>query len=492
LINGLFDCQRSRVPVLAIAAHIPIAEIGSTYFQETHPQHLFAECSHFVELVSAPEQLPRVLARAMRVAIAHSGVAVVVVPGELLLRPIDAAVPSWIAPRPPLVRPDDTDLDALAALLNGAKRVTMLCGAGCAGAREAVVATARLLQAPVVHALRGKEHVEAENPFDVGMTGLLGMTSGYHAMCDCEVLLMLGTDFPYRQFYPPQARIAQVDIRPENLGNRCALALGVVGDVGATLAALQPRLQAKSDSAHLDGALADFRKTRQELDALAQAKPGDKKIHPQYVTSVVSRVCAGDAIFSCDVGTPTAWAARYLRMTPQRRLLGSFNHGSMANALPQAIGAQAACPGRQVIALSGDGGFSMMMGDFLTLTQMHLPVKVVVLNNGTLGFVELEMKANGLLDTAVALQNPNFAAMAQAIGVFGVRVEAPEMLEEALTAALAHDGPALVDVVSARQELLMPPQTTLAQTEHFGLFALKAVLDGRMGELVDLARTNIR
>lgn len=492
LINGLFDCQRSRVPVLAIAAQIPFAEIGSTYFQETHPQHLFAECSHFVELVSVPEQLPRVLARAMRVAIARSGVSVVVVPGELLLHATDATAPSWIAPRPPVVRPDDADLDALAALLNEAQRVTLLCGAGCAGARDAVVATARLLQAPVVHALRGKEHVEAENPFDVGMTGLLGMTSGFYAMRDGDMLLLLGTDFPYRQFYPEHAKIAQVDIRPESLGNRCALTLGVVGDVGATLAALQPRLKAKSDSVHLEGALADFRKTRQELDALAEVKAGDEIIHPQYVTTLVSRLAAADAIFSCDVGTPTAWAARYLRMTPARRLIGSFNHGSMANALPQAIGAQAAYPERQVIALSGDGGFSMMMGDLITLTQMRLPVKVVVLDNGTLGFVELEMKANGLLDTAVALENPNFAAMAQAMGIFAVRVETPDSLEEALREALTHDGPALVDVVSARQELLMPPETTRAQAAKFGLFALKAVLDGRVSELVDLARSNIR
>ncbi len=492
LINGLFDCQRNHVPVLAIAAHIPIAEIGSTYFQETHPQHLFAECSHFVELVSSAEQLPRVLARAMRVAIGKSGVAVVVVPGELLLHATDATAPSWIAPRAPVVRPDDADLDALASLLNDAQRVTLLCGAGCAGNRETVVSTAGLLQAPVVHALRGKEHVEAENPFDIGMTGLLGVASGYHAMCDCDTLLMLGTDFPYRQFYPSQARIAQVDIRPENLGNRCALVLGVVGDVGATLAALQPRLHPKPDSAHLDGALASFRKTRKELDALAEIKAGDKTIHPQCVTSLVSRLAAEDAIFTCDVGTPTAWAARYLKITPKRRLIGSFSHGSMANALPQAMGAQAAFPSRQVIALSGDGGFSMMMGDFITLTQMNLPVKVVVLNNGTLGFVELEMKANGLLDTAVALKNPNFAAMAQAMGVFAVRVETADKLEEGLAAVLAHDGPALIDVVSARQELLMPPQTTLAQAGHFGLFALKAVLDGRMSELVDLARINIR
>jgi pyruvate dehydrogenase (quinone) len=492
LINGLFDCHRSRVPVLAIAAHIPSAEIGSSYFQETHPEKLFAECAHYVELVSNPEHMARILEKAIRVAVAQRGVAVVVVPGDIALKTTDMKVASWLLPKPPIARPADAELEALAGLLNDAKRVTMLCGAGCAGQHDAIVELARTLNAPIVHPLRGKEHVEYDNPFDVGMTGFIGFASGYKAMMDCDMLLMLGTDFPYRQFYPEHAKIAQVDLRAESLGNRCRLDLGVVGDVGATVAALLPRLKAKSDRAHLDDALDNYRRARADLDKLAEGKPGSGRIHPQYVSRLVSELAAEDAIFTCDVGTPTVWAARHLKMNGKRRLIGSFNHGSMANALLQAIGAQSAYKDRQVISMSGDGGFSMMMGDFISLSQLGLPVKVVVLNNGTLGFVELEMKAGGFLDTAVALKNPNFAAMAQAMGIHGVRVEDPQQLEGALREAFAHDGPALVDVVSARQELVMPPNTTLGEAYHFGVFMLKAVLDGRATEIIDLALTNIR
>jgi pyruvate dehydrogenase (quinone) len=303
---------------------------------------------------------------------------------------------------------------------------------------------------------------------------------------------MLGTDFPYRQFYPEEARIAQVDLRAESLGNRCRIDLGVVGDVGATVAALLPMLKAKSDRAHLDDAVAHYRRTRADLDKLAEGKPGSGRIHPQYVSRLVSDLAAEDAVFTCDVGTPTVWAARYLKMNGKRRLIGSFNHGSMANALLQAIGAQSAYKGRQVISMSGDGGFSMMMGDFISLSQLGLPVKVIVLNNGTLGFVELEMKAGGFLDTAVELKNPNFAAMAEAMGIRGIRVEDSQKLEGALRDAFAYDGPALVDVVSARQELVMPPTTTVGEAYHFSLFMMKAVLDGRASEIIDLARTNLR
>jgi pyruvate dehydrogenase (quinone) len=492
LINGLFDCHRSRVPVLAIAAHIPGSEIGIDYFQATHPETLFKECSHYVELVSTPAQLPQILERAIRTAIGRRGVAVVVIPGDVAILPTKAKVPRWLIPAKSVTRPVDADLDRLAALLNGAGRVTLLCGAGCAGAHDEVVALAKLLKAPIVHALRGKEFLEYDNPYDVGLTGLLGFSSGYAAMMSCDTLLMLGTDFPYRQFYPESARIAQVDIRPEALGNRCPLELGLVGDVGETLRALAPRLRQHDDTEHLDAALADYRETRASLDALAESSPDATVIHPQYLTRLIDEVAAEDAIFTCDVGTPTAWAARYLRMNGTRRLLGSFNHGSMANALLQAIGAQAAFPGRQVVSLSGDGGFTMMLGDFLTLRQMGIPVKVVVFNNGTLGFVELEMKAGGFLDTGCDLQNPNFAAMAEAMGVMGIRVEAPHDLRAALAAALAHDGPALIDVVCARQELIMPPKTTLAEAGSFGLFMLKAVMSGRAGELVDLAKVNLR
>lgn len=492
LINGLFDCYRSRVPVLAIAAHIPSAEIGGHYFQETHPEQLFAECAHYVELVSNPDQMPRVLDKAIRVAVAERGVAVIVIPGDVALLKTDAKVATWLAPKPPVVRPSDADLDALAELLNSGKKVTMMCGAGCAGAHGAVVDLARTLNAPIVHSLRGKEHVEYDNPFDVGMTGLIGFASGYAAMKECDTLLLLGTDFPYRQFYPEQAKVAQIDIRAESLGNRCRLDIGVVGTVADTVAALLPRLKPKTDRTFLDAALAHYAKARADLDKLAESKPGGKVIHPQYVARLISELADDDAVFTCDVGTQSVWAARYLKMNGKRRLIGSFNHASMANAMPQAIGAQASHKARQVISMSGDGGFAMMMGDFISLAQLGLPVKVVVLNNGTLGFVEMEMKAAGFVDTAVTLKNPDFAAMAAAMGIKGVRVEDPAKLEGALRDAFAHKGPALVDVVSARQELAMPPKATLEQAYGFSLFLMKAVMDGRATQIIDLARTNLR
>ena len=493
LINGLFDCHRSRVPVVAIAAHIPSQEIGRTYFQETHPQQLFKECSHYCELVSSPAQLPGVFETAMRVAVAERGVAVIVLPGDvgLLEMPEGVAVSRALLRPPTLVRPRDSDLDSLAAMLNRSARVTMLCGRGCYGAHETVIALADALKAPIVHALGGKEALEFDNPFDVGMTGLIGFSSGYHAMRDCDMLLMLGTDFPYRQFYPSGVMIAQVDIRGENLGRRCALDIGLVGDVRETVSALLPRLSARHDRAHLNDSLANYRTARRGLDELAVGTPGRQPIHPQYLAKMVSDMAAEDAIFTCDVGTPTIWAARCLKMNGLRRLIGSFSHGSMANALPQAIGAQATFPGRQVIALCGDGGFTMLMGDMLTLIQQKLPVKIIVFNNGTLGFVEMEMKASGFLDSGVELVNPNFARMAEAAGLFGRRVEDPEDLSDAIRLMMLHDGPALLDVVTARQELAMPPKTSGAQVAGFSMWLLKAVLNGRGDQVIDLARTNL-
>ena len=491
LINGLFDAQRSGVPVLAIAAHIPSHEFGIDYFQATHPEHLFKECSHYVELVSSPEQLPQILNRAIRVAIAKRGVAVVVIPGDVALKPLDAKVPHWLVPAKPVIRPADEELLDLAEILNECGRVTLMCGAGCADAHAEVVALAAKLKAPIVHALRGKEYLEYDNPYDVGMTGLVGFASGYAAMKNCDTLLLLGTDFPYRPFYPEYARIVQIDVRPEALGNRSSLHLGVLGDIKHTLELLLPKLVEKKDTAHLDDALADYTKARRDLDNLAESGPNSKVIHPQYVTRLASGLAAEDAIFTCDVGSPTVWAARYLKVNGKRRIIGSFTHGSMANAMLQAIGAQSAYPKRQVVSFSGDGGFTMMMGDFTTLTQIGLNVKVIVLNNGSLGFVEMEMKASGFLDTGCELKNPNFAAMAEAMGVKGIRVEKPQDLRAALTEAFAHDGPVLVDVVSARQELAMPPKTTLDQAYHFGMFTMKAVLDGRAAELIDLAKVNL-
>jgi len=363
LINGLFDCQRSRVPVLAIAAHIPSAEIGSGYFQETHPQELFRECSHYCELVSDPAQMPRSLEIAIRTAVAERGVSVLVIPGDVALKP--AANPtsskaSSLTPKPPIVVPADREIDELAALLNEDQRITILCGSGCANAHDEVVALAARLKAPIVHSLKGKEFVEHDNPFDVGPTGLIGFASGYFAMIDTDILLMLGTDFPYRQFYPKgsNVRIAQVDIRPGQLGRRVSLDLGLVGDVGATLRSLLPKLAEKQNDRHLVEAVNHYGRTRRELDDAARGKAGSGRVHPQQVAKALSDLASGDAVFTFDVGLPVAWAARYLRMNGKRRLVGSLWHGSMANAMPMALGAQAAFPGRQVISLSGDGGFT--------------------------------------------------------------------------------------------------------------------------------------
>ena len=495
LINGLFDCHRSRVPVLAIAAQIPSAEIGSGYFQETHPDSLFKECSHFCELVSTPKQMPRVLDVAIREAIGNRGVSVIVIPGDVALLPAaDAAPPTTrgLLPVAPIIVPQPADLQALADLLNGANRVTLLCGSGCAAAHHQLLALGGKLKSPMVCALKGKEHVEWENPYNVGITGLIGFTSGYHAINDCDVLLMLGTDFPYRQFYPQgAAKIVQVDIRPEQLGRRVQVDLGLVGDVGATLDCLLPLLEEHHDRSHLDRSIEHFRKARRELDDLATPKPGSKIIHPQQVAKGLSDLAADDALFTCDVGLPTVWAARYLAMNGKRRLMGSFWHGSMANAMAQAIGAQAAFRNRQVISLSGDGGFSMLMGDFLSLAQLGLPVKVVVFNNGTLGFIELEQKATGFLDFGTSFKNPNFAAMAEAVGIRGIRIEQPEDVEAGIAAALAHDGPVLIDAVVNRQELSIPPKITLEMAKGFTLFMVKAVISGRADEVVDLAETNL-
>jgi len=492
LINGLFDCHRSHAPVLAIAAQIPSSEIGLGYFQETHPQELFRECSHFAELISTPAQMPEVLHRAMRTAIGKQGVAVVVIPGDVALAEAPAgASGAWPSLAQPRLLPGDADLDRLAALLDGSQRVTLLCGSGCAGAHDEVVSIARTLAAPVVHALRGKQHVEWDNPFDVGMTGLIGFSSGYQAMLDCDALLMLGTDFPYRHFYPAKAKIVQVDRDPSALGRRVQLDLGVVGDVAETLRALAPRLKARTDQRFLEAGRKHYAKARESLDDLARPSAPGRPIHPQYLTKLISELAADDAIFTADVGTPTVWAARYLTMNGKRRLIGSFNHGSMANALPQAIGAQAAFPGRQVVSLSGDGGFSMLMGDFISLTQLGLPVKVVIYHNGVLGFVAMEMMAAGYLDTSTDLKNPDFAAMANAMGVKGFRVEQSADLEPALREAFAHPGPALIDAMTAKQELVMPPKIELEQAKGFSLFALKATLNGRGDEVVALAETNL-
>jgi pyruvate dehydrogenase (quinone) len=493
LINGLFDANRSGVPVLAIAAHIPRAEIGGAYFQETHPENLFRECSVYCELVSVPEQLPRVLEIAMRFALQRGGVAVVVIPGEVFLAAAASGARAVeIRAARSVVRPDDKALADAARVLNAAAEVTILAGAGCAGAHDQLVAMAGALKAPVVHALRGKEFVEYDNPYDVGMTGLIGWSSGYRAMEHCDALLMLGTDFPYRPFYPDGVPVVQVDIRGEHIGRRVPVDAPLVGTVADTIDALLPLIEPKTDSQHLDRMIAHQRRARARLDALAVQGRRESPLHPQHVAAMIDRLAAADAIFTADVGTPCIWAARYVKMNGTRRLIGSFNHGTMANALPHAIGAQASHPGRQVISLSGDGGLAMLLGELLTLRQQHLPIKVVVFNNGALSFVELEMKAAGIVTFATDLDNPDFAGIAKASGLFSARVDKVDDLEEALRAAFEHDGPALVDVITDRQELSLPPKLTLEQIKGFTLFATRTILSGQGNELVELAKTNLR
>lgn len=492
LINGLFDCHRSRVPVLAIAAQVPSSELGTNYFQETKPEILFRDCSVFCEMVGEPNNIPRILGIAMRTAIARRGVAVIVAPGDVLSGDCSTRPSEITCCEPPSsLRPAQAKLQQAAEMLNRAGKVTILGGAGCAGAHQELLEIAGALKAPIVHAMRGKEYIEYDNPYDVGMTGLLGFSSGYYAMMNCDALLMLGTDFPYSQFYPEKATIIQVDMRGEQIGRRTRVDLGLIGTVRETIQELLPLLKEKDDSGHLDQCVRHYRGARQGLDELATGQPGTSPVHPQYVAKQINDLAADDAVFTCDVGTPTIWASRYLHMNGRRRLLGSFTHGSMANAIPQAIGAQASNRNRQVVALAGDGGAAMLLGDLLTLAQLKLPVKIVVFNNASLAFVELEMKAAGLLDFGTSLQNPNFAALASACGIQGFRVEKADGVEDSLRQAFAHPGPALVDVLVHRHELSMPPTIKLGQMTGFGLYIARAVMNGRVDEVIDLAHTNL-
>lgn len=491
LINGLYDAHRSMAPVLAIAAHIPSSEIGTGYFQETHPELLFRECSHYCEIISSARQMPRVLQIAMQYAVSMRGVSVIGLSGDVAEEKVDwPELVHNLALNRSSVRPCDTELQQLASLINQSAKVTLLCGSGCADAHAALLQLAEKTGAPIVHTLRGKEHVEHDNPFDVGMTGLIGHSSGYHAMKDADLLVMLGTDFPYKDWYPEDARIVQLDVRPERLGRRCRLEMGLTGDVKETLLALLPLLEKKTDRAHLTKSLNRYAASRERLEAHAKGKEGVQPIHPEYLTKLVSDTAVDNAIYTADVGAPTVWAARYLNMRREQRLIGSFNHGSMAAALPMAIGAQLAYPGRQVIALCGDGGFAMMMGDILTILQYNLPVKLVLYNNSSLGFVAMEMKVAGLQPFGTDLKNPNFAKMATAMGIPGIRVENPEEIRPALAKGFSHPGPALIDVVVNPSELTLPPTINFKEAKGFSVYMIKQVLAGEGAEVWQTLSTN--
>ncbi|GAB7105364.1 pyruvate dehydrogenase [Streptomyces phaeofaciens JCM 4814] len=494
LVNGLYDAHRSMAPVLALASHIPSAEIGLGYFQETHPDQLFRECSHYCELISSPKQMPRLLHTAVQNAVGRGGVSVVALPGDIASEPApDRPVETALVTSRPTVRPGDTEIDALVRMIDEADRVTLFCGSGTAGAHAEVMELAGRIKSPVGHALRGKEWIQYDNPYDVGMSGLLGYGAAYEATHECELLILLGTDFPYNAFLPDDVRIAQVDVRPEHLGRRSRLDLAVWGDVRETLRCLIPRVRPKDDRRFLD------RMLKKHADALegvvrAYTRKVEKHVplHPEYVASVLDELADEDAVFTVDTGMCNVWAARYLTPNGRRRVIGSFSHGSMANALPMAIGAQFTDRRRQVVSMSGDGGFSMLMGDFLTLVQHDLPVKVVLFDNSSLGMVELEMLVAGLPSHGTTNKNPDFAAVARACGAFGVRVEKPKQLAGALKDAFRHKGPALVDVVTDPNALSIPPKISAGMVTGFALSASKIVLDGGVGRMLQMARSNLR
>jgi pyruvate dehydrogenase (quinone) len=493
LINGLFDAHRSHAPVLAIASHIPSSEIGTGYFQETHPEILFKECSYYCELISNPKQFERVLHIAMQSALGRDGVGVIVLPGDVagMDLPSDGSSRS-IAGHRPSVRPCEKELVQLAELINASKKIALFCGIGCAGSHDEVMALAGKVKSPIGHSYRGKSFVEYDNPFDVGMSGLLGFGAAYQAMHECDLLLLLGTDFPYDKFLPTKPKIVQVDIRVENLGRRSKLDLGLWGDVSETIRALLPMVETKSDRSFLDAMLKKHKEALRRLNVYVDHVGNGTPMHPEPVAAALSQIATDDAIFTADTGMCNVWSSRYIRATKDRRLIGSFTHGSMANALPQAIGAQCAYPARQVIAMAGDGGLAMLMGELLTVTQYNLPIKIVVFNNSALGMVKLEMEVDGLPDYQTDLKNPNFAKLGEAIGMMGVRIENPADLSSGLKKAFAHSGPALIDVVTDPNALSLPSHISADQVVGFGLAMGKLVLSGRIDEVVDTIKTNIR
>ena len=494
MINGLYDAHRSNAPVLALAAQIPSHEIGTAYFQETHPDRLFQECSYYCELISNPRQMPRTLQIAMQTAVSKQGVAVLVLPGDIaaLPMPSDALVHGPVTQRP-TIRPSDASLAQLADLINAAQKVMLFCGIGAAQAHDEVLALAPALQAPVASTVRGNAYIEYDNPYAVGLTGLIGGKAAYDAMHDCDLLLLLGTDFPYEAFLPVQnVRIAQIDIRAENLGRRSRLDLGLWGDVRETISALLPLVQPKHDETFLQKALHEAEQVRQKFDVYAHDGHQRRPTHPELVAATLSELASADAIFTADTGTPTVWAARYIKPMKERRIIGSFNHGSMANALPQAVGAQLRYPGRQTIALCGDGGFAMLMGSLLTVSQYGLPVKILIFNNSQLDFVKMEMEVAGYPEYQTDLKNPDFAKVAEAVGFRGIRIEDPADVRAGLEQILDYPGPVVADVVVDPNALTLPPHIEFDQVKGYALSMTKLMLSGRADEVVDIVRANIR
>ncbi len=494
LINGLFDAHRSKAPVLAIASHIPSAQIGSGYFQETHPERLFVECSNYCEMVSTAAQSPHVVNTALRHAIAGPGVSVVVMPGDVAEFEASASFPSLVLTEPSTLVPAEADVQRLAVAIDTAKTVAIFAGAGVEGAHDEVVAFAELLQAPVGHTLRGKQWIQYDNPYDIGMTGLLGYGAANAGIHDADLLLLIGTDFPYTQFLPDPGKvvIGQIDADASHLGHRVSVAHPVHGDVRATLARLTELVAPKTDGAFLDRMLKKHEKLLETVVGTYTDVSSVTPIHPEYAITLIDEAAADDAIFTADTGMGNVWQARYITPTPERRIIGSLIHGSMANALPQALGAQFAYPGRQVVAIAGDGGLSMLLGELITAVAYKLPVKVFVFNNSTLGLVKLEMLVDGFPSFGTDVPDVDFAGIAEAIGFHAERVDDPHALKDAVASAFAHEGPALLDIVTDPRALSLPPAITGEQVKGFALAMSKTVLHGGSGEAVAMARSNIR
>lgn len=488
-INGLFEAHRNRAPVVLIASQVNSFELGVDFPQEVDFKPIYKSCSVFCEELNSAREARRMTTLAAQAALTRRGVAVLIVPGDISAEEIDEGPAYAVHVPSPVVRPSDAELDRIAAILNEGGKIAVYAGIGCQGAHDQLVRFCETLKAPMAHTSRSKDFVEADNPYNVGMTGVFGSKAGHHAITECDTLVLLGCDFAWRQFYPKRARVIQVDLDPTHLGRRHPVDVGVVGDIAATLDALQPRLQAQGDRKFLDARLHDHAEVAK--DRQRQERPGkDGLIHPQQLAALIDAHADDDALFTADAGSPMVWLLRHVRANGKRRTLVSLLHGTMANAMPQALGLKKAFPDRQVISLSGDGGLAMLLGDLLTAVQEDIPIKVVVFENGSLGFVELEMKVEGLLDSYTDLRNPNFAKLAEVIGFKGWRIERNEDLEEAVIAFLAHPGPALLDVKVNRAELVMPPQVEPAQVLGTALYSIKAVLDGRSGDVADLIETN--
>lgn len=492
LINGLYDAQRSAAPVLAIASHIPSVQIGQMYFQETHPDRLFNECSVYNEMISSAEQAPRVVNAAIRHAVELSGVSVISLPGDVSDLKATSPSPKYVPSRRPVLSPNEEDVRQLADVLNHAKKVAIFAGAGVEGAHDEVIELADVLKAPIGHTLRGKDFIQYDNPFDVGMTGLLGYGAAAEGMNDADVLIMLGTDFPYDQFLPGTFTV-QVENHPEKLGRRTDISLPIHSDVKPLIAALLPLLDRDRSDAFLKAKIKKHSKIMHSpVGAYTRNAEHMKPIHPEYAAHILNEVASKDAIFTADTGMCNVWTARYIDPLGTRRLIGSFLHGSMANALPHAIGAQVAFPNRQVISVSGDGGLSMLLGELVTARMYDLPVKVVVFNNSTLGMVKLEMLVNGLPDYGTDVHDVNYAEVASAIGFHGERVTEPSRLRGALQEAFAYNGPALIEVMTDPNALSLPPEIRSGQVIGFATAMSKIVLNRGAGEAVAMATSNMR